>query len=185
MTEETEESDTTAETEEQEPAIRIRQAMRALWRSWSLVAAGAILAIAPGLFLGWLVEWAGPAVADFATQFWSELPISGAQATRYAGLALAVLGLGYVGYEWLVERYRVESEVVSRSRGIIARSVDQLTLQDIRTVSMDQSLIARMLGYGTLRFASAGTAEEDVTFYRVKDPMQLKEELIQRQGKRQ
>jgi hypothetical protein len=180
----TEVTEMTDETPEQEPAIRTRQAMRALWRSWLLVAAGLILAILPGLFLGWLAEWTGPKAARYATQFWSEQSISGTQAMAYAGLALAAFGLGHVAYEWLVERYRVEGDVVARSRGIIARSVDQLVLQDIRTVSMDQSLIARMIGYGTLRFASAGTAEDDVTFHRIKNPMQLKQELTQRQRER-
>lgn len=173
------------EAPDTEKEIRARQAMRALWRPWLLVGLGLFIAAFPGVPLGLLASWLGAGVADYAAEFWAGMSMSGTGATRRVGLLLSLAGLVRIGYEWLVERYRVEGDIVSRSRGVVARSVDQLALQDIRTIGMDQSLIGRVLGYGTISLAAAGTGSDDVIFTRVKDPKALKDELTKRQQRRQ
>ena len=78
-------------------------------------------------------------------------------------------------YEYLRVRH-IEQGVTNKrvifKTGIISRKSEEMTLASIETVEIDQSIIGRMLGYGSVKVTGRGTS--DVLFRLVDDPMAVK-----------
>lgn len=70
-----------------------------------------------------------------------------------------------IANRYIITDYEVASEI-----GIIQRKKDKVRLIDIRTVDVNQSILDRILGIGTLGFSSAGTDGVDVEFKNILDP---------------
>ncbi|MCW5574779.1 MAG: PH domain-containing protein [Burkholderiales bacterium] len=56
--------------------------------------------------------------------------------------------------------------------GIISRKSEEMKLGSIETVEIDQGILGRILGYGTVKVTGRGTS--DVLFRNVADPMAVK-----------
>lgn len=80
-------------------------------------------------------------------------------------LALAIVGLGIilVGLAWL-RRSTTEVAVSNRriiyKRGIISRHTIEMNLAKVESVDVDQSVLGRILGYGTIRVRGTGSGIE-------------------------
>ncbi len=78
-------------------------------------------------------------------------------------------------YEYLRVRH-IEQGVTNKrvifKTGIISRKSEEMKLASIETVEIDQSIIGRMLGYGSVKVTGRGTS--DVLFRLVDDPMAVK-----------
>jgi len=88
---------------------------------------------------------------------------------------LLVITLPLAIYEYLRVRYTelgVTNKRVIYKTGIISRKSEEMKLASIETVEIDQSVIGRMLGYGTVKVTGRGTS--DVVFRTVDDPMAVK-----------
>ena len=77
------------------------------------------------------------------------------------------------------ERYSVLLIITSRQvileTGILNRESREIFISDIRTVDVEQSFIQRMLGYGSIKFASAGTDRYELSVEGIKNPYYIKD----------
>jgi len=88
--------------------------------------------------------------------------------TRMPMVAWLLLGLVTFGLTWLVAAYEylrlrhVEQGVTNKrviyKTGIISRKSEEMKLASIETVEIDQGVLGRMLGYGTVKSPAAAPA---------------------------
>jgi membrane protein YdbS with pleckstrin-like domain len=89
---------------------------------------------------------------------WTHSPTT----SMYVTIAFAILL--FVGVLWLFARYlrwiatvyAVSSRRVIVQKGILGRDFDEIPVTQVRGVDVHQSLLQRMLGYGTVRVSSEG-----------------------------
>lgn len=56
----------------------------------------------------------------------------------------------YVVMEWVSEYYEISPHGIAHKRGVIFKKVDHYGIQNIKKVSISQSVLGRLLNYGTL-----------------------------------
>jgi cytochrome c biogenesis factor len=99
-------------------------------------------------------------------------------ALDYAYLALSLgplsFGLFYFGRAMSTE-IAVTSECFIRKSGIVSFETEELELDNIETVSVEQSILGRVLGYGTL--AVHGTGQEEIKVSMVNRPVALRRQI--------
>jgi hypothetical protein len=96
----------------------------------------------------------------------------------YAGLGLSGIGLllaigpaiRYVTSEFAVTDKRVLGKV-----GFIERESDETLLSKIEAIAVDQNVIGRMLGFGTLTITGTGGTQE--AFSGISDPLQFRRQI--------
>lgn len=66
--------------------------------------------------------------------------------------------------------------------GLIAINEREVSYTDIRTVKVTQGIMARILNYGTLEIATAGTNEYELQIYRIYNPKKIKSEILNRKS---
>jgi uncharacterized membrane protein YdbT with pleckstrin-like domain len=92
-------------------------------------------------------------------------------------LAIPTFGITLVIalYEYLRVR-NIEQGVTNKrvifKTGIISRKSEEMKLGSIETVEIDQGILGRILGYGSVKVTGRGTS--DVLFRLVNDPMAVK-----------
>jgi uncharacterized membrane protein YdbT with pleckstrin-like domain len=67
-------------------------------------------------------------------------------------------------------RYVITTERLNIRRGILAKHVQQTSIDRVQNVNTEQSLIQRVLRVGAVDFDTAGTDDSDFTFRGVADP---------------
>jgi uncharacterized membrane protein YdbT with pleckstrin-like domain len=125
---------------------------------WSIFAT-AILVIALGIVLAIVLGVYQPA-------YW------------YAGAALAGIGLllaiapaiHYASSEFAVTDKRVVAKL-----GFIERESLETLLSKIEAIGVDQGIVGRMLGYGTITITGTGGTEE--SFPRIADPLEFRRQI--------
>jgi uncharacterized membrane protein YdbT with pleckstrin-like domain len=75
--------------------------------------------------------------------------------TWYAGLVV-VLRLGVLIALWWVERIVITDKRVMLSRGILTHRIAMMPLKKVTDLTFRQSILGRILDYGTMVFESAG-----------------------------
>jgi uncharacterized membrane protein YdbT with pleckstrin-like domain len=96
----------------------------------------------------------------------------------YLGAALAGIGLliaippaiSYISSEFAVTNKRVLSKT-----GFIQRESDETLLSKVEAVSVDQGIIGRMLGFGTVRITGSGGTED--SFPRIAQPLEFRRQV--------
>jgi hypothetical protein len=72
-------------------------------------------------------------------------------------LTLLVLLLVFVRYlQWIRTVYAVTSTRVIIQRGILARDFDEIPIGQVRGIDVHQTLVERLLGYGSMQVSSEG-----------------------------
>lgn len=74
---------------------------------------------------------------------------------------------------------------MSARLGVLAHNTNYVRKHHIPTIKVRQSTLGRLLGFGDIAFASAGTAYAEVVFARMRGPVALKQriaEMIYRGG---
>ncbi|AFO55299.1 PH domain-containing protein [Natrinema sp. J7-2] len=71
---------------------------------------------------------------------------------------------------WTNTRYVITSAELYKKRGIISRDVTQFRLERIQNISLSQSGLGRLLGYGDLTVYTAGSGDPELVFERVPQP---------------
>jgi uncharacterized membrane protein YdbT with pleckstrin-like domain len=96
---------------------------------------------------------------------------------------LAILGLPFVvvflimtyrHYSW---RFTVDGTSIESRRGIIARDVSSIRVEDVRSINVKQSLFERLLFIGDIEFSSAASPEAEVVFKKISTPMRVKRKI--------
>jgi membrane protein YdbS with pleckstrin-like domain len=96
----------------------------------------------------------------------------------YLGAALAGIGLllaippavNYTSSEYAVTNKRVLSKT-----GFIQRESDETLLSKVEAVSVDQGILGRMLGFGTVTITGSGGTED--SFPRIAQPLEFRRQV--------
>ncbi len=81
-------------------------------------------------------------------------------------------------YEWLKLRTTemgVTNKRVILKTGIISRHSDEMKLTSIETVEIEQGVLGRIFGFGTVRVTGKGIS--DLVFKMIDDPMDVKRKI--------
>ena len=72
---------------------------------------------------------------------------------------------------------------VTLERGLLSKSYREFMARDIRSIEIDQGLMARMVGIGDLTISTAATVDADEEIEGIPDPKALRDLILaQRQG---
>jgi membrane protein YdbS with pleckstrin-like domain len=96
------------------------------------------------------------------------------------GVLLLPVGLGliFIIYAILDKRTRVYTHTnrkVMARVGIISRKTHEVAIRDIRSINMNQGIIERIFGLGSIRIGSAGTGGVEVEFKGVTNPGSIRD----------
>ena len=101
---------------------------------------------------------------------------------RWLPLVGVPIGLGIVAWAYVTQRsthYIITSEEVYRKTGIVNRNVAQVRLDRVQNTTCDQSVLDRVLSYGTITIYTAGSDTMDITFDGVPHPQQVNQSLTE------
>lgn len=102
------------------------------------------------------------------------------QATGWAAIALALIPLFEIIRElldWLNERYIITNRRVMEVRGIINKHIRDSALEKVNDVDMTQSIVGRILGYGTVQIITGSDIGVNM-FRRISNPVRFKREML-------
>ncbi len=151
--------------QDQTATLVLRPAWRLWWGSWLLLLMTLPVAVAPARMLGLVPVDNGSAL------------LSGVQWLA-AGIAVfVVLRMLFQRYS---QKFVVSPTGVERCIGIIARDNLRIDFGHVRSVGLRQSVVERLLGVGTLEFASAGTGEVDIVFNGIARPTDRRAQIEDR-----
>ncbi|MDF9747158.1 PH domain-containing protein [Natrinema salsiterrestre] len=113
----------------------------------------------------------GLALAGFIVAGWSGT--DGVGPLTIVGVLMTVAGgiLAFARYlVWTNTRYVITTSELYKKRGIVSRNVTQFRLERVQNISLSQSGIGRLLGYGDLTVYTAGSGDPELVFQRVPQP---------------
>jgi membrane protein YdbS with pleckstrin-like domain len=96
----------------------------------------------------------------------------------WAGLIAVALGLLLFLWVWIrikSHRYRLTSQRLFVYRGWVARDTDELELYRVEDVRVEQGVLERLLGYGTITVVANDNTTPQVDLIGIARPMEVKE----------
>ncbi|HYN55644.1 MAG TPA: PH domain-containing protein [Motilibacterales bacterium] len=98
----------------------------------------------------------------------------------WGGLGLLLVGLGLLvnaAVKWWAQFYFVTNQKVMKVEGILRKSTSGSALEKINDITMEQSLLGRWLGFGTVRVLTA--ADESNLHYTVmRQPVEFRKAIL-------
>lgn len=120
-------------------------------------------------------------IANFIPQDWLVIAYDKVpRLNRFVAGTLWLLVIYHIFYilkEVYTNTYTVTSDGLKSKKGIIARDAHSIKFRDIRGVNLQQDVIDRLLGVGTIEFHTAGTDEAEVIFARIAHPAYLRDRI--------
>jgi uncharacterized membrane protein YdbT with pleckstrin-like domain len=98
----------------------------------------------------------------------------------WISLGLLVVGVAMVGYsyiQWWVEDYAVTNQKVMKVAGLLNKRTSGAALEKINDVIMEQGPLGRMLGYGTLKVATASDST-DLVYETMRKPAEFRRAML-------
>jgi len=89
---------------------------------------------------------------------------------------LVILGIGVLVLTYLQYRthlYAITSEQVFHRRGILSRNIDQVRMEQVQNTSCNQSIVERLLSFGTVQLDTAGTANIELNLWGIHRPRKV------------
>ncbi len=133
--------------------------------------------------LHWIIyRWAILSLVAGVLLVWGEYMLWPHQdgLMKITALACAVLFVATSAYAWFI-RWITEFAVTNRrvilSRVFIARSTEEMNLEKVETVDVNQSVLGRILGYGTLWITGTG-GTNNIEVLRMAKPFALRNAII-------
>lgn len=154
------------------PTVQYRQAIRSwiLFCPWMML--WTVLIVSPDMI--WSVVFALTHIKTLPNWVPMQSVLDG---TASIGLALLGYQLVTILWSYYSERLLVTAQGIDYHSGIWARQTTSLRFQDIRSISMQQSVFQRVLGIGSLEFSSAGSDGVDVRFDNLANPVMIKQTI--------
>ena len=146
-----------------------RQSLKGFVWNYLEFAIGILLAFSPYTVMEWVFALLNiqsiPEWLDL--QSWGEL-------IRLLGLFIVFLGLSFI-YSYYAIKLCFDDDGVVLKKGIIAQNQVQIRFNDIKTIGVQQSILERLLGIGTLHLDSAGTnGTVDIIFNNLVNPIHMR-----------
>jgi uncharacterized membrane protein YdbT with pleckstrin-like domain len=107
------------------------------------------------------------------TQFNNEILIQATAALFGALFLLSFLHAWFI--RWITE-FAVTDRRVIYKRGFITRHTAEMNMEKVESVDVDQSVLGRMLGYGTIHVLGTGQGIEHL--HRIAHPIELRNAII-------
>ncbi|MEM9295278.1 MAG: PH domain-containing protein [Planctomycetota bacterium] len=131
-------------------------------------------------------SWVGLLVFAVAGSIAAWTQLEGAPRTilAWAGLVLAVIALGGLGVMALLTRFEVLRVTTQRSvwvRGIIERRTSEVQHDDIRNIQLEQGVVERLVGVGTVAISSAGQDDMEIVVRGLPAPAKVIETIREHQ----
>ncbi len=127
----------------------------------------------------WIVYWPGVAVALLAVlAYWfndTRLLPGFWRYTAYALALVAVVLLVQQWFQWWVTEIAVTNRRVIYKKGLIRRKTNEMNMDKVESVQVEQSILGRMLGYGTVTIL--GTGEGFETLRTIASPIELRNSI--------
>jgi predicted MPP superfamily phosphohydrolase len=79
--------------------------------------------------------------------------------------------------DWLNERYLITNRRVVQIRGIINKEISDSALEKVNDVKMRQSIVGRILGYGTVEIITGSDIGVNL-FHRISNPVRFKRAML-------
>ena len=148
------------------------QAWRGFLTNYFQIMFGGLLIINPYKILGWIFYWLHiESVPD-----WLDLNGFG-ELLGFGGGLLFLYGLRFL-YSYFAEKLYIDDDGIILKKGIIAQSQVQIRFGDIKTIGVQQGILDRLLGIGTIHLDSAGTnGTVDIEFRNVIDPVSMRRNI--------
>lgn len=135
--------------------LRGSQFLGAAWRP--ILASILILAVALWVLLG----------SEFRLAGWLSLALA----------AIPLLDVIRIVADWVNEGYIITNRRVMEIRGIINKHVRDSALEKVNDVELDQSVVGRILGYGTVQIITGSDIGMN-RFSRINNPIRFKREML-------
>lgn len=81
---------------------------------------------------------------------------------------------------YLTSEFAITNKRIIIKTGFISRNTFEMNLSKIESINVNQSIPARILGYGTIVIMGTGSTREP--FDRIKDPMTFRKRFLEQQG---
>jgi hypothetical protein len=124
----------------------------------------------------WVVYWAGVGVTLLAAvAYWLSETRPLTRLWLYTACALALVAVVLLVQEWFtwwVTEIAVTNRRVIYKKGFIRRRTNEMNMDKVESVQVDQSILGRMLNYGTVTIL--GTGEGFETLRTIADPIKLR-----------
>jgi uncharacterized membrane protein YdbT with pleckstrin-like domain len=98
----------------------------------------------------------------------------------WGSIILVLVGIAMVGYsyiQWWVEDYAVTNQKVMKVAGLLNKRTSGAALEKINDVIMEQGPLGRMLGYGTLKVATASDST-DLVYETMRKPAEFRRAML-------
>ena len=145
-----------------QPGERVRAVGRLHW----VIFGRAILLAAIGFAVLALAREVGPQIKDVAT-------IAGGLM-----LLLALLAFLQAWFKRSITELAVTDHRVIYKRGFLRRHTVEMNMDKVETVDVDQSVMGRLLGFGTIHVHGTGQGIENL--YKVASPLRLRNAITAR-----
>jgi membrane protein YdbS with pleckstrin-like domain/DNA-directed RNA polymerase subunit RPC12/RpoP len=98
------------------------------------------------------------------------------------GILLAPVGIGLIILAWIwVEvkslKYRLTTQRLFITRGLISRKVDEVELFRVKDVTLSQGVLERLLGIGTVTILSTDDGTPELRMEGIADPAKMKDAI--------
>ena len=104
----------------------------------------------------------------------SDAATGSSSAVGWLIAAFTALVIVWRRYSW---KFSIDSVRVSSHHGIIARNQKAVRIQDLRSVSLQQGVIQRLLNVGNVAFYTAGSASAEVLYRGIKNPAIVRDDV--------
>jgi len=127
----------------------------------------------------WIVYWPGVGVALLAAvAYWLSETQPLTRFWLYTACALALVAVALLVQEWFrwwITEIAVTNRRVIYKKGFIRRRTNEMNMHKIESVQVYQSILGRMLGYGTVTILGAGAGFE--TLRTIASPIELRNSI--------
>jgi uncharacterized membrane protein YdbT with pleckstrin-like domain len=129
----------------------------------------------------WIVYWPGALciVAALAAVAWAGfLPADWARWVRWLAALLTVVGMVLLVREWFgwwTTEVAVTNLRVIYKTGLIKRTTNEMNMDKVESVKVDQSILGRLLDYGTVTITGTGAGLEALPS--VAQPIELRNSI--------
>jgi uncharacterized membrane protein YdbT with pleckstrin-like domain len=127
----------------------------------------------------WIVYWPGVAVALLAVvAYWFSETRFLTGMWRYTAYALALVAVVLLIQQWFqcwVTEIAVTNRRVIYKKGLVRRQTNEMNMDKVESVQVKQSIVGRMLDYGTVTIL--GTGEGFETLRTIASPIELRNSI--------
>ncbi len=124
----------------------------------------------------------GGASAAPEAPIWEDTPSQWVNVLPFLS-CLLVVPIPWAVYRWLATRctnYRLTTQRLRFSHGILNRQVDDLELYRVKDITVAQPLLLRMVGLGNLTLVTSDATTPTLPIPAIKDPLHVKDLLRER-----